>query len=85
VGFVTVVCRADGLPPASRVDHWRGIISKVFLPLDLRGEVGPDTPAEPRTTEIGPIRFTESVTGPGSSFLTGRQAGRSTAAVPASG
>jgi AraC-like DNA-binding protein len=60
---VSVVFRADGLPPASRVDYWREII---------RGEVGPDTPAELRTTEIGPIRCTESVTGPGSSFLTGR-------------
>jgi AraC-binding-like domain len=69
---VSVVFRADGLPPASRVDYWREIISNVFLPLDLRGEIGPTTPAELRTTEIGPIRFTESVTGPGASFRTGR-------------
>jgi hypothetical protein len=69
---MNVVFRADGLPLASRVDYWREIISNVFMPLDLRGEVGPKTPAELRTTEIGPIRFTESVTGPGSSFRTGR-------------
>ncbi|WP_327582876.1 helix-turn-helix domain-containing protein [Nonomuraea sp. NBC_00507] len=69
---MSVVFRADGLPPASRVDYWREIISDVFLPLDLRGEIGPKTPAELRTTEIGPIRFTESVTGPGSLFRTGR-------------
>lgn len=69
---VSVVFRADGLPLASRVDYWREIISNVFMPLDLRGEIGPKTPAELRTTEIGPIRFTESVTGPGSSFRTGR-------------
>ena len=69
---MSVVFRADGLPLASRVDYWREIISNVFMPLDLRGEVGPKTPAELRTSEIGPIRFTESVTGPGSSFRTGR-------------
>ena len=69
---MSVVFRADGLPPTSRVDYWREIISNVFMPLDLRGEIGPKSPAELRTTEIGPIRFTESVTGPGSSFLTGR-------------
>jgi AraC-like DNA-binding protein len=69
---VSVVFRADGLPPASRVDYWREIISKVFMPLDLRGEIGPRARAELRTTVIGPIRFTDSVTGPGSSFRTGR-------------
>jgi hypothetical protein len=69
---MSVVFRADGLPLASRVDYWREIISNVFMPLDLHGEVGPKTPAELRTSEIGPIRFTESVTGPGSSFRTGR-------------
>lgn len=69
---MSVVFRADGLPLASRVDYWREIISNVFMPLDLHGEVGPNTPAELRTSEIGPIRFTESVTGPGSSFRTGR-------------
>jgi AraC-like DNA-binding protein len=51
---MSTVFRADGLPVASRVDYWREIISKVFMPLDLRGEVGPKTPAELRTTEIGP-------------------------------
>jgi AraC-like DNA-binding protein len=69
---VSVVFRADGVPPASRVDYWREIISDVFMPLDLRGEAGPGPAAELRTTEIGPIRFSESVTGPGSSYLTGR-------------
>jgi AraC-like DNA-binding protein len=69
---VSVVFRADRLPPASRVDYWRETISSVFMPLDLSGEIGADTPAELRTAEIGPIRFTESVTGPGSSFRTGR-------------
>jgi hypothetical protein len=60
---MSVVFRADGLPLASRVDYWREIISNVFMPLDLDGEVGPKTPAELRTSEIGPIRFTESVNG----------------------
>ncbi|MDR0342737.1 MAG: helix-turn-helix domain-containing protein [Nocardiopsaceae bacterium] len=69
---MSVVFRADGVPLASRVDYWREIISDVFLPLDLRGEAGPDSAAELRTAEIGPIRLSESVTGPGSSFLTGR-------------
>ena len=69
---MSVVFRADGLPLASRVDYWREIVSSVFMPLDLRGEIGPTTPAELRTTEIGPIRFTESVTSPGASFRTGR-------------
>lgn len=69
---MSVVFRAHGLPPAARVDYWREIISNVFMPLDLRGEMGAQTPAELRTTEIGPIRFTESVTGSGASFRTGR-------------
>ena len=46
MGCVSVVFRADGLSPASRVDYWREIISNVFLLLDLRGEIGPTTPAE---------------------------------------
>jgi hypothetical protein len=58
--YMSMVFRADGVPLASRVDYWREIISSVFMPLDLRGEVVPKTPAELRTTEIGPIRFTEA-------------------------
>jgi AraC-like DNA-binding protein len=69
---VSVVFRADVVPLASRVDYWREIISNVFMPLELSGEVGAKSAAELRTTEIGPIRFSESVTGPGSSFRTGR-------------
>jgi hypothetical protein len=49
---MSVVFRADGLPLASHVDYWREIISNVFMPLDLHGEVGPKTPAELRTSEI---------------------------------
>jgi AraC-like DNA-binding protein len=69
---VSVVFRADGVPPAERVDYWREIISNVFMPLNLRGQIGPKATGELRTTEIGPIRLSESVTGPGSSFRTGR-------------
>jgi AraC-like DNA-binding protein len=60
---VSVVFRADGLPLQSHLDYWRQVLSDVFMPIDLRGEFGPDLPAEMRTAELGPIRLNDSFTG----------------------
>jgi AraC-like DNA-binding protein len=59
---MSVVFRADGLPPGSYLDYWREVVSNVFMPIDLRGEFGPDLPAEMRTAELGPIRLNDSRT-----------------------
>src|SRR4051794_40852087 len=52
---VSVMFRADGLPPGSHLDYWREVLGNVFMPIDLDGEFGPEMPAEMRTAELGPI------------------------------
>jgi AraC-like DNA-binding protein len=73
------VFRADGLPPGSHLDYWRGVVSDVFMPIDLRGEFGPQAPAEMRTAELGPIRLNDSATAaPFQTVRTSRLIRRST-------
>lgn len=60
---VSVVFRADGLPPESHLDYWRDVLDDVFMPIDLHGEFGPGKGAEMRTAELGPIRLNDSLTG----------------------
>lgn len=59
---MSVVFRADGLPPGSHLDYWREVVSTVFMPVDLYGEFGPGMSAEMRTAELGPIRVNDSHT-----------------------
>ncbi|HZC74026.1 MAG TPA: helix-turn-helix domain-containing protein [Jatrophihabitans sp.] len=67
---MSVVFRADGLSPESHLDYWREVLSNVFMPTELRGEFGPDRPAEMRTAQLGRIRLNESHTS--APFLTHR-------------
>jgi AraC-like DNA-binding protein len=74
---VSVLFRSEHAPIESRFDYWRHVIGNSLVPLETRFDHAPDFPAQILTSEIGPVRLTDSATGPGASFRTPKMIRRS--------
>jgi AraC-like DNA-binding protein len=74
---MTMHFRAAEVPVEDRFDYWRQVIGESLVPLQNRFDHGPDFDARITTSEAGPVRITDSITGPGASFRTPRLIRRS--------
>lgn len=74
---MSVVFRPADVPVASRQDYLRHVIDDHLVPMDVRFEDGPDGRDEIRTGTFGPVRVSESATGPGEARRTTKHIRRS--------
>jgi AraC-like DNA-binding protein len=62
---MSVVYRATDEPVATREDYWRHVLDETVVPMEVRFDDGPELRDELVTSDLGPMRVTESTTGPG--------------------
>ena len=74
---MSVVYRATDEPVATREDYWRHVLDETVVPMEVRFDDGPELRDELVTSDLGPMRVTESPLGQAwSSGRRGTSAGR---------
>src|SRR3954469_12226779 len=58
------------LSPHRRLDEWRRVVGDALVPLEIDFDHGPEYPSHISTSCLGPVRITDSRTGPGTSYRT---------------